>query len=143
MDSIYPLHCAAIINGKQCDQFLGGVFDGQGDYCASCHWHVKQSNPAYQKLCANYLHDPALNAIGGLILDAHNQLDKAILCKDPMPVQKVLRAAYNALGELYEKEKVLARERQHPGILAYEEKRKPFLEAAIEKSREAYLASKN
>lgn len=66
-----PLRCAVIKSDRtQCDRLLGGVFDGQGIYCACCHWLVKQSDPAYQKRCNDFLHDSALSAIAGLMLDA-------------------------------------------------------------------------
>lgn len=139
-----PLRCTVIkYDGTQCDQFLGGVFDGQGIYCACCHWHIKQFNPAYQKLCIDYWQDASLNVIIGLMANVRDKLEAAIDRKDPLDIQSVLAAAVNHLFIVYEEEKVLARERQHPGILEAEKQREPFLAEAIEKSREAYLASKN
>ena len=129
-----PLRCAVIkSDGTQCDRLLGGVFDGQGIYCACCHWLVKQSDPAYQKRCNDFLHDSALSAIAGLMLDAQNKLFQATRSEE-----KVLRTAHDALSKLYYEVYEQARERQHPGILDYEKKREPFLKAAIEEERKAY-----
>jgi len=139
-----PLRCTVIRpDGTQCNLFLGEAFDGQGDYCGCCHWHIKQSNPDYQKRCNDYWQDAALNAIIGLMMVARDKLEASRDRKDPMPEQKVLVEAVDHLYIVYQKEKILARERQHPGILAAEKLRAPFLEEAMAKARAAYLASKN
>ena len=113
-------HCPMRVNedGELCGRPLVAIHDGQRRYCACHHWHAKQLDPEFAKLCNDYHLDAKLDAVRCKLLDAYDELHAGT--HRPEPERKALAIIAEQYRLLVDAEEAYARERQHPGILARE-----------------------